>query len=449
MKSSVKIFLIFFILALTFNGFAAETDRSYNVRPADLTDIAPHEYNHISNKKQDSAGGLYMCLKTAYWKNVLGQGAIPVPKYPCNYILKQEDWDLNHIDITPSPIYLDKFRGPDVLNPCASLGSKYTNNYWDHGVGNDEGLGINFKDFCKTIRDNYGVDNKFHENPEKNKTYTLLASLIFPNAFAQTYSSLSLSNYKSCNSVFKAFERSGNSQLNKDDAISVDSCISSCETAPPTLKARQYCGVDECISESASMNKPSDWCCTLADYWHKKPEIDINPLAKVRKMCDGRERENLQYCLRSFSTSGKMPQTCCKYSTLISNYSPKAGQDVNRYCGSYNAAKQCLAIFDKKGVVDNSCCTMNYNYSGKIEFAPLMENYSPSWKNYLYRKINDTCNVQKVVKDNNVQICAKNIQEKRKPSVECCIAYHTGDLIPNMVGLSYSQIEKFCYPEKY
>lgn len=492
MRYSYKIFVFLVFLLAGIDADAKNYKASYSVRPTDLTEPAPLEFNHIIRKKQDTTGSIYTCIATDYWKSFkpsdVGLPDVPGVKdftvvFPvpylnqksetsagtittpviCNYAIDQNKSPdlLNHPDLTPSDLYLDKFRGPDVLNPCAGLRSKYTNNYYDYGVGSNRGkdnydddpnTGLNFNNFCDKMNNPLFSDNQIQQHPEKfNENETLLAAMIFPGAYAQTYSNLNLSYYKNCYDVFDRFSKSGNNQLSKKDAGQIDVCIAACESGVPTVKEQQFCGVDKCQMEARiAGRKPSEWCCSLASYYQTKTQLDINPLANVYSMCQNTgDGFDLQTCLREFSSKGKMPQSCCQYSRLISNYSSKAGADVNRYCSSYNTVKACLANYDKTGKIDESCCAMNYAYSGVNDFAPLFKNYNIVLRSRLVEGIKKECTGYNLANDNMITSCKASLSKDKKLNQDCCIAYHTGKLIPSLIGISYDMIDKYCYPEKY
>jgi hypothetical protein len=435
MKKSINIILFILAYMFSYNAYCGE----YSVRPADLTEPAPLESNFLSDKKLDTTGGIYTCIKTSSWLK-----GTPIPKAPCTYGLTELP-----PEIAPSLNDLDNFRGPDVMNPCGSLRSKYANRYWDHDLGayksDDQGNGT----FCKELQtlktQLAGLDANSNYLLNSTTGIAMLDEFI-PAAIAAEVANAQYNTKQSCYDKFAIFDKAIGT-IGKDTAKDIDICMGFCDSTPPTVAAKNFCGVDACVADYKAGKQATEWCCSLASYWQSKYGVDYNPLSGVRDKCG--VRETLQTCLRDFSSTSQASQECCKFSAEIQKYHPAAGKDFSRRCGSYNSSNYCLQKFDPKKPIDESCCALNYIYSGKIDTAPLMKNVDSVALNELKKKISSECKNYSVTSDPKISACIENLKKNKKLSPECCMAYHLGKLNPLTIGYTYSAIEKYCYPEKY
>lgn len=435
MKTKLNIIKIAFVVLLFFSStesYAQARTSQYDVYPLDLTSTATKEFDHISSKKLDTTGGIYTCLKTNRWDY-----GVPILNGICTYNLLSIP-----PEITPSNEQLNDFRGADVLNPCAALGSKYVNRYWKHGYGayGEEGdVG-----FCKKLKDMAFLTPEYL-NQEKSTFFALLNSIV-PDAMAQSLNSSVPKMSGTCYDKFLDLKRSP-ARLNAKKAEEIDTCMAFCELSPPTVKAQNFCGINKCLADYNSNNKPTDWCCSLSEKMQGKFGIN-NPLYNIRQRCG--VGLTLPVCLQKFSATGDVSQNCCKYSKEIAKYHKRAGVELTRMCGAYNSAKYCMASFNKDAKkLDDSCCVLNYSYSGKIKHSPLIGDLPAGKFLDVKKAVKNQCAGFKITEDENVKKCVLNLKRTRKLSAECCIAYHTGRLNPSTIGANFTRIEKYCYPEKY
>lgn len=435
MKTKLNILILAFILSVLFynsNSHAQVTASKYDVYPQDFTETAPLEFDHISDKKLDTTGGISTCIKTSSW-----QFGVPVPNGICTYSLLNVPPEM-----TPNKDQLADFRGADVLNPCAALGSKYVNRYWKHGYGaygkeGDEG-------FCKKLQDMAYLTPEYL-NQEKSTFYALLNSIV-PDAMAQSLNSSVPSMSGTCYDKFIDLKRNP-ARLNSKRAEEIDTCMAFCELSPPTVKAQNFCGVKKCLADYNSNNKPTDWCCSLSDKMQGKFGVN-NPLYNIRQRCG--VGLTLPVCLQKFSAIGDVPQDCCKYSKEIAKYHKRAGVELTRMCGAYNSAKYCMGSFNKDAKnLDDSCCVLSYSYSGQIQHSPIIGDLPAGKFLDVKKAVKKQCAGFKITADENVKKCVINLKKTRKLSAECCIAYHTGKLNPSTIGANFDRVERYCYPEKY
>ncbi len=267
-----------------------------------------------------------------------------------------------------------------------------------------------------------------------------LLPLLFIDAVAQ-----GISQSDDCATVMAKFSSSDVGATDKEKER-IQMCMGFCEASPNFSYTRKYCGVDQCISQTAISGKPSVWCCRMARTWGSKLGARTNPLAGVLAQCSGRQYD-FSDCTGMIKNTGTLSERCCTKLSDIKKFDAEAGALGDRICGSRRAAQACKGQFTQSKGFTKACCEYA-NYNGGFVDTPAFMNDRP-FAMMLEKNLSSCNTANNKIADSDTAICMRSYKRTGRATDECCRAFYNGTLIPGAKGIDFNVVDSYCFPDNY
>ncbi|MDX1948951.1 MAG: hypothetical protein SFT90_00435 [Rickettsiales bacterium] len=407
MKLVIKFFTLFLCILIATNSFAQTSE--YDVIIKDFTHAVPNESDYRVKSKEDTSGGIKITLSGIGVADSIGFAKLYYI-YPGEFEKKMG------------------FRFGDV-DPCM----------FKTGVSIDKDNSVcnRFEEITYNFYNNYEPKNEFadlNKNWEKNIFHAINKEFFNNNASAGMS--------RNCDEIYNEFILGTNKNINISE---IEACQFHCKNPfAITAEIDEICGISTCANRFNTEGKISSWCNFLANslnsnYGEKSP---LKPIHQKINELDVK-KEFFGDCLKAWKNDKSANEECCKYSNVMQNADAKMGSEFTQFCSVKKSQEICFAELANNKTHPACCDTAKY-YGG-------VDNM-PNIKGDLEKRVTIGRNIQSLCKNlsktkydfyNN---CIENYKSSNGLNIveDCCKAYHTGVLSPEIDGINYHRLINSC-----
>ncbi len=411
MKFYLKILFLFLCSNLALNA-NAQTTSEYDVIIKDFTEATPNESDYRVKSKEDTSGGIKISLS--------GVGVADSIAFAKLYYIYPGEFEkrMGFRFGTADPCLYKTGVSVDRENSNNSVCQKF-----------DE-LSYNFyQDFTP--------QNSF-ANLDKNWGKALFYSI--NKEFFENKAEAQIT--KNCDEIYNEFILGTNKNI---DFSEVEACQYHCKNPIAiTPKIDEICGISNCSNRFSREGKISSWCNFLSQELNNGFATN-SPLYNLYQKTNelGIKKEFFGNCLNVWKSSKTASDECCKYSNIMQNADAKLGKEFTDFCSIKKSNNICISELSNKKT-HPACCDVAKYYNG-VKNIPFIKgdlekevtigrNIEALCKNYSKSKYDYFNNCLAIYKKTN----GAEITE------DCCKAYHTGVLSPELDGINFQKIINIC-----